>query len=197
MALLRCRRTALHRASRYGKTETAIALVKEGADVHCQDNGGYGSRAASSYRLVSHSVVADGPCTRGRSGRSACLGCAGGRRCTGRRAMATRRQRWRWSRRAQTCTARTTTGNGSGGCVLVLLVCHKCGADGTSTPDGAARRACFGCAGIRRCTMHRRTATRRRRWRWSRRARTCTAKPSTGAVSRGYRDFRLCAPRGS
>ncbi len=40
-----CRRTALHYASARDYTETAVALVKAGADVHCKDNDGYGSRA--------------------------------------------------------------------------------------------------------------------------------------------------------
>ncbi len=35
-----CRVTALHYASLKGHTETAIALVKAGADVHCKDNKG-------------------------------------------------------------------------------------------------------------------------------------------------------------
>jgi hypothetical protein len=39
-----CRRTALHWASMYGHTQTALALVKAGADVHGKDNLGYGSR---------------------------------------------------------------------------------------------------------------------------------------------------------
>ncbi len=42
-----CRRTALHFASEWGHTETAMALVKAGADVHCKANDGHGSRAAS------------------------------------------------------------------------------------------------------------------------------------------------------
>ncbi len=37
-----CRGTALHDASQNGHTETAMALVKAGADVHCKDNIGYG-----------------------------------------------------------------------------------------------------------------------------------------------------------
>ncbi len=37
-----CRRTALHLASFNGHTETAMALVKAGADVHCKENDGYG-----------------------------------------------------------------------------------------------------------------------------------------------------------
>jgi hypothetical protein len=47
MCLL-CRRTALHLASENGHTETAVALVKAGADVHCKTSDGYGSTAASS-----------------------------------------------------------------------------------------------------------------------------------------------------
>jgi hypothetical protein len=31
---------ALHLASRYGHTETAMALVKAGADVHCKNSLG-------------------------------------------------------------------------------------------------------------------------------------------------------------
>jgi hypothetical protein len=37
------RDTALHDASYNGHTETTMALVKVGADVHCKDNDGYGS----------------------------------------------------------------------------------------------------------------------------------------------------------
>ncbi len=37
-----CRGTAVHWASQNGHTETAMALVKAGADVHCKDNDGYG-----------------------------------------------------------------------------------------------------------------------------------------------------------
>ena len=37
-----CRDTALHLASCDGHTETAMALVEAGADVHCKDNDGYG-----------------------------------------------------------------------------------------------------------------------------------------------------------
>ena len=39
-----CRRTALHLASYNGKTETAMALVKAGADVDGKANDGYCSR---------------------------------------------------------------------------------------------------------------------------------------------------------
>jgi hypothetical protein len=37
-----CRLTALHYASSFGHTETALALAKAGADVHCTNNIGYG-----------------------------------------------------------------------------------------------------------------------------------------------------------
>ncbi len=37
-----CRRTALHSSSRNGHTETAMALVEAGADVHSKTNKGYG-----------------------------------------------------------------------------------------------------------------------------------------------------------
>ncbi len=37
-----CRWTALHLASQQGHTETAMALVTAGADVHCKANNGYG-----------------------------------------------------------------------------------------------------------------------------------------------------------
>jgi hypothetical protein len=59
-----CRWTALHLALRYGKTETAMALVKEGADVHCKDNKGYGSRGCILLSLGYHSIGADGPSAR-------------------------------------------------------------------------------------------------------------------------------------
>ena len=36
-----CRMTALHDASGTGQTETAMALVAAGADVHSKDNDGY------------------------------------------------------------------------------------------------------------------------------------------------------------
>ncbi len=40
--LLLCRWTALHYASQNGHTETSLALVKAGADVHSKTNNGYG-----------------------------------------------------------------------------------------------------------------------------------------------------------
>ncbi len=45
-----CRNTALHLASLNGHKETATALAKAGADVHCKNTMGYGSRAASLCR---------------------------------------------------------------------------------------------------------------------------------------------------
>jgi hypothetical protein len=77
-----CRRTALHDASQEGHTETAMALAKAGADVRCKANGGYGSRHCI---LISFGLP---QCRGGRSVhtawscRSACFGCAGGRRFT-------------------------------------------------------------------------------------------------------------------
>ncbi len=47
-----CRNTALHLALRYGHSETAMALVKAGADVHCKASAGYGSRAASNLQAL-------------------------------------------------------------------------------------------------------------------------------------------------
>jgi hypothetical protein len=46
-----CRWTALHLASLNGHTETAMALVRAGADVHCKANDGYGSRGCILMRL--------------------------------------------------------------------------------------------------------------------------------------------------
>ncbi len=43
---------ALHWALFHGHTETAMALVKAGTDVHCKATDGYGSRTSSSGRLV-------------------------------------------------------------------------------------------------------------------------------------------------
>ncbi len=48
-------------ASERGHTETAMALVEAGADVHCKDDDGYGSRASSLCGCVAHSAGADGP----------------------------------------------------------------------------------------------------------------------------------------
>ncbi len=55
-----CRSTALHRASLNGHTETAMALVKAGADVHCKDNGGYGSALGRHPRVVGMSQCGGG-----------------------------------------------------------------------------------------------------------------------------------------
>jgi hypothetical protein len=87
-----CRRTAVHSASQEGHTETAMALVKAGADVHCKTNDGYSSRVCLLVSLGCHRVEADGPSTPGRSCRSSCFCCAGGQRCTRRRRRATRRR---------------------------------------------------------------------------------------------------------
>jgi hypothetical protein len=65
LCLLR-RRTALHDASQNGHTETAMALVKAGADMRCKDSDGYCLTlgAASSCRCVPRSAGAAGPSTR-------------------------------------------------------------------------------------------------------------------------------------
>jgi hypothetical protein len=49
---LLCRNTALHLASQEGHTETAMALVAAGADVHRTFNDGYGRR----FRCVAGAV---------------------------------------------------------------------------------------------------------------------------------------------
>ncbi len=105
-----CRRTALHSASLNGHTETAMALYKAGADVHCKDNDGYRPWGRMLVSLGCHSAGEDDPSTWVWSCRSGCFGYAGGRCCTMRRRTATRRRRWRWSGRARTCTAGRTTG---------------------------------------------------------------------------------------
>jgi hypothetical protein len=46
-----CRETALHLALQGGHTETALALVEAGVDVHCQDTDGYGLLLA---RILMH-----------------------------------------------------------------------------------------------------------------------------------------------
>jgi hypothetical protein len=184
-------------------------------------------------------------------GAQACAFGAGGRRCTWRRSSATQSWRWRWSRRARTCTARPPTGTvlgldphvvglpqcgggrsvdsalerqesrfglcrctalhlasdrgntktamalvkagtdvhckdndgyGSSCRILVTLACHSAGEDDPSTPGWGCKGGCFGCAGGRYCTMRRRTATRKRRWRLSGPARTCTARKTMGTV---------------
>ncbi len=77
--------TALHYASENGCTETAMALVKAGADVHCKDNEGYGFSRLDP-RVVWFATVRGARSVRsGWSCKSGCNGCAGGRRCTMRR----------------------------------------------------------------------------------------------------------------
>jgi hypothetical protein len=51
-----CSWTALHYASKTGRTETAMGLLKAGADVHCKDNAGYGRVGLSHVSSVSESV---------------------------------------------------------------------------------------------------------------------------------------------
>jgi hypothetical protein len=178
----RCRRTALHLASLNGHTELAVALVRAGADVHCKAANGYGSSGWILMSLGCHSAGADGPATRVWGCRSGRFCCAGGRRCTRRRRTATRRRRWRCSRPARTCTARPTTGTVLEAACSCRWVADSAGAAGPSTRVWRCRSGWFGCAGGRRCTRHRSTATRRRRWRFTRRARTCTARTPTGTV---------------
>ena len=69
--LLPCRWTALHLASLNGHTETALALVEAGADVHCTGNDGYGFS-----RL--HPRVVGFARMRGRPVRPVGVGAAGG-----------------------------------------------------------------------------------------------------------------------
>ncbi len=113
-----CRCTALYSASQNGHTETAMALVKAGADVHCTAKDGYGCSSCMLVSLVCHSAGASGPSTRGWSCRDGWFGCAVGRRCTRRRTTATRRRRWRCWRRAELCTARAREGTVRGGAWL-------------------------------------------------------------------------------
>ncbi len=202
--------------------------------MHCKADDGYCGSGCILVSLVCHRAGADGPSTRGRAAGVAVFGCADRQRCTWRRIWAARRRRWRWSRRARTCNARTTTGmvldtgsscrlfsyiagrtvrplgvelrecrfwlcrrtalhfalnndhtetalalalvkagadvhckakNGCGfsGCILVLLVSPMRG--GRAVRSGwSCSSAFFGCAGVRRCTWHRLTGARRRRW---------------------------------
>ncbi len=90
VALLLCRRTALHLAAKNGHTETAMALAKAGADVRCKDDVGYGSSGCILVSMVCHSVCV---CVGGGGGvrplgaelQECRFGCAGIRRCTKRR----------------------------------------------------------------------------------------------------------------
>jgi hypothetical protein len=107
-----CSSTALHDASYNGRTETVLALVKAGADVHCEDNAGYVFLGCTLVSLVCHSAGRT-VLPVGVALQECLVGCAVGRRCTMRRTSATRRRRWRWSRRARTtCAARTAPGMG-------------------------------------------------------------------------------------
>jgi hypothetical protein len=160
-----CRCTAVYSASYNGHTETAVALVKAGTDVHCTDNDGYDSRGGM---LVS-------------------LGC---RQCGGGRSVDSglKLQGWLvWLCRrtalhsaslnghTETAVALVKAGTdvhckdtdryGPSGCMLVSLGSQRLGEDDPSTPGWGCRSCCFGYAGGRYCTMRRRTATRKRRWR--------------------------------
>ena len=59
-----CRSTALHYASLNGHTETAMALVKAGADVHCKDDDGYGCTGCTLVSSGCHGAGAAGPSSR-------------------------------------------------------------------------------------------------------------------------------------
>ncbi len=128
-----CRWTALHWASQDGHTETAMALVEAGVDVHCKDNDGYGSRTACWCRSVADSAGADGPSTPGLELQEWPL-----RLC-------------RWTAmhyashygQTETAMALVKAGSdvhskandeyGSRGCLLASLGCDSAGADGPST----------------------------------------------------------------
>ncbi len=66
-----CRRTALHVASSKGHTETAMALVNAGADVHCKTNDGYGS--ALRKRFVAAAVGYGRDCIARQLRKPSCL----------------------------------------------------------------------------------------------------------------------------
>ncbi len=72
-----CRFTALHFASQNGHTETALALVKAGADVHCKTNDGCGFSGCILVWLVLPRCGGGQSAHFERSSRIACLGCAG------------------------------------------------------------------------------------------------------------------------
>ncbi len=81
------RRTALHLASEKGQTETAMALVAAGADVHSKRNDGCGQARRIAWpwtcdcsRLLrGEGAFCFADCSRG----NACSWCgAGGPRCT-------------------------------------------------------------------------------------------------------------------
>ncbi len=182
-----CSNTALHAASLNGKTEMAVALVKAGADVHCKTNDGYRLGAATSCRSF----------VRVRSGR--CVLRVG---AAGVAVLAVQPDCNALGVEAGPHGDDDGTGQGGRGralqgqgrvrfldaaswCRLLAAVSGR-----TVRPLGADRQECmFGYAAIRRCTWRRWTAARRRRWRWSRRARTCAARPTTGTVARAA---KLC-----
>ena len=152
----------LQTAATKGDTKTVVALLARGEDVHCKGTDGYGSRAASSGRYFG---TVSGRTVRPRVELQVCLfGCAGGRRCTGRRIMATQRRRRPWSRQARTCAARTTQGTVARAASWCRWFATVLG--GRSVHAGwSCRCSCLGCAEGRRCSGRRRMATQRRRWR--------------------------------
>ncbi len=85
----RCRKTALHYASENGHTEMAKALVVAGADVHRQDNNGYGRGYVACRASFGRVCSTTGPEGRGEARSLArrwlWAGGAGKRRFTLRR----------------------------------------------------------------------------------------------------------------
>jgi hypothetical protein len=137
-----CRYTALHSTSHKGHTETAMALVAAGADVHCHDKDGCGEGRCIAGQLASGRLpegLGFADCSRGM-GRV--LGCAGLQHCTWRRRTGTRRRRrlwWWW--RARTCAARTTTGTVHRGAVCECVCLAAC-ARHTASQGFALQIAC-------------------------------------------------------
>ncbi len=68
-----CRRTALHLASQNGHTETALALVEAGADVHCKANHGCGCSGGILVSVVLPQYGGGRSVHSGWSGKSGCL----------------------------------------------------------------------------------------------------------------------------
>jgi hypothetical protein len=191
-----CRLTALHHASNFGHTETALALVRAGADVHGKNSLGYGSRASSSCRLVSYIAGADGPSAWGgaEGGLASAVQVDGAALCVAERPHGDGAGAAEGGRgRARQGQQRVR----SSGCILVSLVCHSAGRTfrplGVELQEWLVGLCLFGRAGGRRCTGRRRMATRRRRWRWPRRARTCTARTAPGTVPRAASSCRWVA----
>jgi hypothetical protein len=172
----------LQTAATKGDTKTVVELLARGADVHCKDKDGCGSRDSIVVSLVCDSAGRTvRPLGGGAAGvpdwavqvDGAALGVAvrshgdGGGAGQGGRGRALRGQQR----------------------VRLLVAASSCRwfaavRDGRSVHSRWEQQEFLvGCAAIRRYTMRRRTATRRRRWRWSRRARTCTARAATGTVS--------------